>query len=123
MLGDLNPQGVPGAGHRRAGDASVEALEGDGRAAPRNSKPLDHPGHRADRGEVLAASRDQEDAFLLADLEGEARVMPGKTTESSVGIRVSVSMPVSLCPCVAQQIYGYSSQQLWYISDRSHLRH
>jgi hypothetical protein len=73
VRGDLHLERPLAAGGRRACDPAVKAFQGHRLGAAGDAQPLDHLRHGADRGEVLAAAGDQEDALLLADVDRQGR--------------------------------------------------
>ena len=82
-----------GVGARRAGDAAVEPVERDGAGAAGQADALGHLGDGAD-GRVLAlVARDEQDALLVADVDGRVTFMFGKTTMSSRGTSSIVLKP------------------------------
>ena len=66
---DLDAQVAVGSGVRGADPAAVLALERDGAAAAGQADAVDHVGHRADGGELVALARNEHDAFLVADVD------------------------------------------------------
>ena len=56
---------------RGAGDAAVEAVQRDGASAAGQADALGDLGHGADRGEFLLVLGNEEDALLLAGIDGE----------------------------------------------------
>ena len=71
MLLDLDAQLAGRIGVRGACDAAVEAGERDGAAAARQADLLDDLGNGADLGVLALVDRDEQDALLVADVDGE----------------------------------------------------
>ena len=71
---DLDEQAALRVGLRRAGDATVEALERDGGRAARQADAVGDPGDRADRGVLALALRDEQHALLVTDVDGQRDV-------------------------------------------------
>ena len=56
---------------RGAGDAAVQPGQRDGAAAARQPDLLDDLGNGADRGVLALVDRDEQDALLVADVDGK----------------------------------------------------
>jgi hypothetical protein len=54
---------------RSADAAAVLALEGDRASAAGEADAVGHPSHRADRGELVALARNENDALLRPDID------------------------------------------------------
>ena len=68
---DLHPQAPVGLRVGGAGHASVQAGQADGCAAARDADELRHLGHRADLRVLAFVHRHEEDAFSVADVDGQ----------------------------------------------------
>ena len=77
-LVDLDPQAALGVGGGGAGDAAVQAGEGDGVDAARQPHVLADLGHQADVGVLGAVPRDEQNAGLVADVHRQGDIHAGE---------------------------------------------
>jgi hypothetical protein len=66
---DLDVQVAVGTGLRGADATAVLALEGDRATAAGEADAVGHLGHRADRGELVALARNEDDPLLRPDID------------------------------------------------------
>ena len=78
MLGHLDAQAAAGIGVGGAGDAAGDAGEGHGAAAAGEAHLVGDLGDRADLGELALVTRDEQDARLVADVDGQRDVHRGE---------------------------------------------
>src|SRR5829696_5326124 len=78
MLGHLDAQAAGGIGVGGAGDAARDAGEGDGAAAAGQAHAVGDLGDRAHGGEFAFVAGDEQDARLVADVDGERDVHRGE---------------------------------------------
>ena len=71
LLLDLDVQPAVGQRLGRAGDAAVQALEGDGARATGQADAVGDLGDGADVGEFVLVSGNEQDALLLAGVDRE----------------------------------------------------
>ena len=74
VLGDLDAQAAAGVGVRRAGDAARDALEHGAAGAAGQADALGDAGDGADGGVLALVARDEQDALLVADVDGQRDV-------------------------------------------------
>ena len=74
VLLDLDAQAAGVVGVRGAGDAAGDARERDGAAAAGQADAVGDLGDRADLGELAVVAGIEQDALLVADVDGERDV-------------------------------------------------
>ena len=77
-LGHLDAQAAEVVGVRRAGDAAGDAGELHGARAAGQADAVGHLGDGADLGELAVMARDEQDALLVADVDGKRHVHGGE---------------------------------------------
>ena len=75
---DLDAQAAGGVGVRGAGDAAGDAGERDGAAAAGQADVVGDLGDRADLGELALVARDEQDALLVAHVDGKRHIHGGE---------------------------------------------
>jgi hypothetical protein len=78
MLGDLDAEATELVGVGGAGDAARDSGERDGAAATGQPHAVGDLGDRADLGELPVMARDQQDAILVADVDGKGHIHGGE---------------------------------------------
>ena len=71
MLFDLDPQAAVGARVGGSGDASVEAVQGDGGAASGQAHPSRDLGDGSDPRVLALVHRHEEHALVIPDVDGQ----------------------------------------------------